>query len=89
MTEPNAAKNQIDLDEFAAIIAPALIDRHWAELKILIAELRASRKVVEAADKVAAYLTIEAEFSGDEAEHSGLYELDAALGSYSLRVSRD
>lgn len=37
--------------------------------------------VAEAANKVAAYLTIEAEFSGDEAEHSGLYELDAALGT--------
>ncbi len=38
-------------------------------------------RVREAADRVATYLTIEAEFSGDEAEHSGLHELDAALGA--------
>ncbi len=38
---------KIDLDEFAADIAPTLIDRHWADLTRVIAELRASRKVIE------------------------------------------
>jgi hypothetical protein len=47
----------------------------------LIQRLARLERVREAADKVAAYLTLEAEFSGDEADHSGLYELDAALGA--------
>ncbi len=51
---------------------------------ILTDRLRGLERVREAADKVAAYLTIEAEFSGDEADHSGLYELDAALGALAV-----
>ena len=36
----------IDLDELATIIGPALIDRHWAEVKALIIEVRESRKAL-------------------------------------------
>ena len=42
----NHAYKQIDLDELAAVIGPALIDRHWAEVKAVIVELRAARNVV-------------------------------------------
>ena len=46
-----------DLDLLARDVAPALNDRHWAKVKALIAELRASRKVVEAFRRDLASLT--------------------------------
>ncbi len=88
----NAIEVQVDLRARIAQLGAELSD--WRQPNMLTeVEYRERTAKLErvrvAADKVAAYLTIEAEFSGDEADHSGLYELDAALGVLAVEAGVD
>lgn len=74
----------IDLDALERLIATVPIQHHFRDyvfhdvMPALITELRASRKVVEAARTVE-LKTFTGEVSGDEAEELGLDELVQAL----------